>query len=95
MSETLNCPFCAVPTEPTLKNGGNYYLFKCSNCGMFLMYDAVYRKMGKGEFATHKPVLQDFIKRTPAEKIAYIGFKIPTVEGESGLYMEHRPLTES
>lgn len=90
MNDTLNCPFCSVPTEPSLKNGGNYFLFDCSQCGRFLIYDAAYRKISRGEFATHNSGLLEFIKQTPSDKIAYIGFKIPTVEGDSGLYREYR-----
>lgn len=96
MSDTLDCPFCAAPTKPIPKDFDNQYQFDCPNCGMFLMYDAVYRKMAaRGDYADHKPALLEFIKKTPESQIAYIGFKIPTVEGENGLYAEYRSLRRS
>jgi transposase-like protein len=91
MHEIRNCPFCLQPTETSSENGGNHYLFKCSNCGTFFMYDSVYRRMGKGEYATRKAALLEFIKNTPADNIAYIGHRIPA-EGQDGLYCGYRPL---
>lgn len=95
MSDTRNCPFCSLPTNSTSNNHGNHYLFKCPNCGMFLMYDAVYRRMAdRGEYADLKPLLHEFIKQTPEDQIAYIGSKVSAIKEENGLYREYRPLKQ-
>lgn len=91
MSDTLNCPFCSIPSKPGSVDYGNQYLFKCPNCGTFLMYHAVHRQMvDRGEHADRKPMLLEFIKQTPEDKIAYIGSNV-----EDGLYAEYRPLKQS
>lgn len=95
MSDALNCPFCSVPSKLASKDFGNEYLFNCPNCGKFLMYRVVYRKIGKGEYADRKPMLLDFIRQTPEGRIAYIGSKVSAVEEENGLYCEYRPFKQS
>lgn len=91
MANTLACPFCSVSTESKKIKLESYYLFKCTDCGTFLMYDSVYRKMvNRGEYAGRKAELLEFIRQTPEDRIAYIGSKV-----ETGLYAEYQPLNES
>lgn len=91
MSDTLTCPFCFVPNKPIPRDFDNQHQFNCPNCGEFLIYDAVYRRMvDRGEYADRKAELLQFIRQTPEDRIAYIGSKV-----EDGLYAEYRPLKES
>jgi hypothetical protein len=59
------------------------------------MFSKTFRGMSKGELDEEKPSLLEFIKETPADKIAYIGqHRVRKGDGSSvyELYKERRPL---
>jgi protein-arginine kinase activator protein McsA len=90
MRDTLSCLFCDAQTKPGSDDSANNYLFRCPNCGTFLMSRTVYKKMSEGEFATYKPMMLEFIKKAAAGKVAHFGFKVSTIEGESRLRSKYR-----
>lgn len=93
MSETKTCPFCSQTAEASLEDRENRCLFKCCNCGMFLMYNRTVKSFAEGKYASCKVALLKFIEDTPIDKIAYIGEQFSKDVPQSyELYRAYRPL---
>lgn len=93
MSETKTCPFCSQAANASLKDRENHCLFKCRNCGKFLMYNRTVKSFAEGKYSSYKAGLLKFIQDTPADKIAYIGEQFSKDVPQSyELYRAYRPL---
>jgi len=91
MQDAEKCPLCSQATVGRVRGGaGGYYEFNCPTCEHFDMEGVIFRRMSKGEHASKKQELIEFIKATPDDEIAYIGQR---QEGDNmkALYCKRRP----
>jgi hypothetical protein len=90
MSNTRDCPFCAKPAETIPDDDyDKNIVFKCLNCGMFRISKTGLSLLNE-KFVELKPDLLGFVKASPPDKIAFIGYKISPNGSGNVLHWEYQ-----